>query len=140
MRPNIFFLLICCFQQHIEVHPEEVLRQLEMYFKILDRIRYILVQLYYSRKIGFLSMLPEDTEALQTQSHKNVASIFQAIQITYFCHSANGIGLLLQMDTVLPRQHNPKGLFLLLTINYHLAVARLEDMQWEHHTWKEYDI
>ena len=66
MRPNIFFLLICCFQQHFEVHAEEVLRQLEMYFKILDRVSYILVQLYYSRKIGFMAMLAEDTEALQT--------------------------------------------------------------------------
>src|SRR6266702_2030088 len=100
MRPNIFFLLICCFQQHIEVRAEEVLRQLEMYIKVPGRISYILVQLYYSRQIG----------------------------------------LLLQMDAVLPRQHNPKGLFLLLTIDYHLAVARLEDMQREHHTWKEYDI
>ncbi len=81
---------------------------------------------------------PGQKDRVHADSHKDKAAIFQFIQLTDLCCSANRIGVLAQgrrhgrrqahVPTVWSGQHNAKGLIQLAALGNHLAIAWLEDM------------
>ena len=104
------------------------------------RLGNILEWFNQAREIGTLVMLANDAKTLCTYGYKCITPIIQTRQIAHLDHCPYWIRLLIEMLALWTRKHNTKWSIFTLTINYHLTITHLKDVQRRHGSRKEHYI